>query len=54
MATKACSKCGKVKELSEFRPRKDVAGGRRAQCKSCMNAHEHEARVRREERKPGA
>ena len=48
MATKKCTKCGKNKDLSEFRPRKDVAGGHRAQCKTCMNTAEYDARQRRE------
>jgi hypothetical protein len=45
MSSKRCTKCGVVKGLSEFRPRKDGGDGRRAQCKSCMNAAETQARL---------
>ena len=36
--TKTCSKCGEVKRLNEFSPSKNYAGGRRAQCRACVNA----------------
>jgi NAD-dependent SIR2 family protein deacetylase len=49
MATKRCTKCGKTKDLSEFRPRKDTLDGHRSQCKACMSAMDLAARLRREE-----
>ena len=45
---KTCSKCGQTKDSSEFRPRRDVRGGLRAQCKACMNMAERVTRERRE------
>lgn len=48
MASKKCTVCGKEKQLSEYRARKDVQGGHRAQCKECMNRAEKVARERRE------
>ena len=36
--TKTCSKCGDVKPLNEFSPRKNSVGKRRAQCRACVNA----------------
>lgn len=34
---KKCSKCGEVKELSEFHKNKPSADGRHTQCKICVN-----------------
>lgn len=48
MPTAKCTECGVVKDTREFRTRTDVTSGRRAQCKSCMNRIEREARERRE------
>lgn len=42
--TKRCTKCGEVKALEEFSPRKDRRGGRRSQCRVCRAKHEREAR----------
>jgi hypothetical protein len=49
MTMKKCTTCGKTKDSSEFRLRKDTTGGHRAQCKSCMNAIELATRKRREQ-----
>lgn len=35
---KACTKCGKEKELEEFGDRKDTKDGKRSQCKVCRAA----------------
>lgn len=32
-----CTKCGEIKELSEFHPRKDSKDGYRKDCKDCVN-----------------
>jgi hypothetical protein len=37
---KKCAKRGGTKDVSEFRPRKDVSGGHRAQCKSRHNTRQ--------------
>ena len=35
---KRCSKCGRVKPLTEFYVKHDNANGRRSECKQCGNA----------------
>ncbi len=45
--TKTCSKCGEVKRLEEFSSRKHSVGGRRAQCRACVNASK-KPRIKRE------
>lgn len=36
---KTCTKCGEIKETSQFHSRKDAKDGLRNFCKSCHNAH---------------
>lgn len=38
--TKRCSKCGEIKPLDQFKPRKESPDGRRAECRTCRNAVE--------------
>lgn len=38
LARKECSKCGAVKSLAEFYPRKDASSGHHNQCKDCKCA----------------
>lgn len=37
-AAKACSCCGKVKDISEFTPDKNAPDGHKGQCRKCVNA----------------
>jgi len=43
-ATKQCSKCKKIKPLSEFRKQKDCKDGYRPNCKSCESISEKKYR----------
>ena len=38
MENKECSKCGEIKNLSEFNPRPDRTTGYRSECKQCQYA----------------
>lgn len=40
--TKRCTKCGEVKPLEEFSPRKDRRNGRQSRCRVCKARHDRE------------